>query len=157
MITAINDREGLIRAIRDQYSLDWNGIHGWDHWAAVHNNGLLLAHEYGADLKVIELFALLHDSCRLNDGHDPEHGPRAAGFTSSLNGEFFYLEERVLETLLLAVSDHTAGYVHNDPTIAVCWDADRLELPRVGIPTHPDYLGTEKAKRILSERVTGGN
>ncbi len=152
MTSAIHDREGLIQAIREQYVLDWHGIHGWDHWMTVHENGRVLARENGADLRVVELFALLHDSCRLNDGHDPGHGPRAAEFVRSLNGEFFTLDVPDLDLLLLAIRDHTAGYVHDDPTISVCWDADRLELPRVGIPTHPDYLGTETARKILSER-----
>ncbi len=152
MTSAIHDREGLIQAIREQYVLDWHGIHGWDHWMTVHENGRVLARENGADLRVVELFALLHDSCRLNDGHDPGHGSRGAEFARSLNGEFFTLDVPDLDLLLLAIRDHNAGYVHDDPTISVCWDADRLELPRVGIPTHPDYLGTETARKILSER-----
>ena len=155
MTSAIHDRDKLIQAIREQYVLDWHGIHGWDHWIKVHENGLLLARENGADLRVVELFALLHDSCRVNDGWDPEHGPRAAEFAKGLNGEFFTLEEPVMDILIIAILDHTAGYVHEDPTISVCWDADRLELPRVGIPTHPDYLGTDLAKVLLKEKLKG--
>jgi len=153
MTSAIHDREGLIQAIRDQYVLKWDGIHGWDHWVTVYENGLLLARENGADLSVVELFAFLHDSCRRNDGHDPGHGPRAAEFALNLGEEFFTLEKSAMGTLGIAIRDHNAGYVHDDPTIAVCWDADRLELPRVGIRTDPEYLGTEAAKKILSERL----
>ncbi len=149
MPSAIRDREGLLRQIRNQYVLRWDGIHGWDHWMTVHETGLLLARENGADPRVVELFAILHDSCRRNDSLDPRHGPRAAAFTETLHGPFFTLEPPALETLLLAIHDHTAGYVHDNVTVACCWDADRLDLPRVGIPTHPDYLGTETAKRIL--------
>ena len=29
----------------------------------------------------------------------------------------------------------------------VCWDADRLDLARVGIDPHPDYLCTALARR----------
>jgi uncharacterized protein len=72
-----------------------------------------------------------------------------------LSKEFFSLEKTALEILIVAIKDHTAGYVHDDPTIAVCWDADRLELPRVGITTRPDYLGTDTAKNILHERMKG--
>jgi uncharacterized protein len=156
MTDPIHDREGLIQAISEQYVLDWYGIHGWDHWMTVHKNGLVLARENGADLRVVELFALLHDNCRLNDGLDPDHGPRAAEFTKSLNGEFFSLDAPDMDILIIAIRDHTAGYVHENPTIAVCWDADRLELPRVGIPTHPDYLGTDAAKMMLRERLKKG-
>jgi uncharacterized protein len=152
MLTAIHDREGLKRTIREQYVLNWNGIHGWDHWMTVLETGKLLAADNSADLGVVKLFALLHDSCRINDGWDPDHGPRAAEFSMGLNGEFFTLEKPAMDLLVTAIRDHTAGYVHDDITISSCWDADRLELPRVGIPTHPDYLGTEKAKRILRDR-----
>lgn len=151
--TAISDGEGLIQAIRNQYVLNWYGVHGWDHWMKVHDTGLLLARENGADHRVIELFALLHDSCRRNDSWDPEHGPRAAEFARNLNRRFFTLEDTAMEILCTAIQDHTSGYVHGDPTISACWDADRLDLPRVGIPTHPDYLGTQAAKRILEERL----
>lgn len=150
--SAIHDREGLVRAIREQYVLHWDGIHGWDHWMRVLENGQRIASENGADLRVIELFALLHDSCRHNDGLDPHHGPRAADFALGLNGNFFTLEDKAAELLHLGIRDHTAGYVHEEPTICACWDADRLELPRVGIQTHPDYLGTDLAKRMLKER-----
>lgn len=152
MTTTIHDREGLIQAIKEQYVLEWHGIHGWDHWMTVHDTGMVLARENGADLHVVELFALLHDSCRLNDSHDSGHGPRAADFAKSLDGEFFTLEKSAMGILFIAIRDHTAGYVHEDPTISVCWDADRLEPPRVGIPTNPDYLGTDTAKKILRER-----
>ena len=32
-------------------------------------------------------------------------------------------------------------------TIETCWDADRLDLGRVGITPHPSHLCTEAAKR----------
>jgi uncharacterized protein len=151
MTTAIHDMDGLIEAIRKQYALDWDGIHGWDHWMIVLETGKTLAKEVEADLRVVELFALLHDSCRLNDGIDPEHGPRAARFVQSLDGTYFSLGNEARALLVLACRDHTAGYVHDDPTIRVCWDADRLQLPRVGIIPNPDYLGTAMAKRMLEE------
>jgi len=152
MKTAIFDREGLISAIREQYVLNWRGIHGWDHWIRVTETGLILARENGADPEVVELFSLLHDSCRLNDGLDPRHGPRAAEFAKNLHRVHFGLEDRALNLLLTAICDHTKGYVHRDPTIQVCWDADRLDLPRVGTRPKPGYFGTEAAKRMLKEK-----
>jgi uncharacterized protein len=149
MTTAIHDMDGLIEAIRKQYALNWDGIHGWDHWMIVLETGKTLAKEVEADLRVVELFALLHDSCRINDGIDPEHGPRAAQFVQNLDGTYFSLEKAARDLLVLACRDHTAGYVHEDLTLQVCWDADRLQLPRVGIIPHPDYFGTEAARRML--------
>ena len=140
--TNIFHREGLFQAIGEQYALDWNGIHGWDHWERVRETGLVLARENEANQGVVELFSLLHDSCRLNDSRDPEHGPRAAVFAKDLHGLFFRLEDRGFDLLLTAIRDHTKGYVHHDPTIQVCWDADRLDLPRVGTRPRPKYFGT---------------
>jgi hypothetical protein len=69
--------ERLIEAVREQYRLDWERIHGYPHWVRVRENGLHLAGMTGADPAVVELFALLHDSRRHNDAWDPKHGPRA--------------------------------------------------------------------------------
>jgi hypothetical protein len=48
---------------------------------------------------VVELFAFLHDSRRLSDGHDPDHGARAAEFARTLAGSAFELEAADLELL----------------------------------------------------------
>jgi HD superfamily phosphodiesterase len=58
----------LVAFLRSHFVLDWHGIHGANHWARVKVNGLLLAAETGADARVVELFAFLHDSCREHDG-----------------------------------------------------------------------------------------
>ena len=38
----------------------------------------MLAEQTGANYRVVEYFAFIHDLGRLNDNHDPEHGYRAA-------------------------------------------------------------------------------
>lgn len=53
-------------------------IHGLDHWKRVERNGLILATQSGANLTVVKLFALFHDSKRVNDGWDPEHGKKGS-------------------------------------------------------------------------------
>jgi hypothetical protein len=54
-------------------------VHGPSHWRRVEKNGLLLATRTGADPVVVRLFALFHDSCRMNDGSDDGHGGRRSG------------------------------------------------------------------------------
>ena len=44
-----------------------------------------LAAQTGAALRVVELFAVLHDVKRKHDGQDPEHGLRAADFADWLH------------------------------------------------------------------------
>ena len=136
----------LVRIIRGQFALEWTGIHGAPHWSRVHENGLRLAELTGAKANVIELFAFMHDSRRVNDGHDPEHGLRAAEFARSLAGSVFELEPVDLELLVTACRDHSDGRNEGDITVLTCWDADRLDLGRVGIKPHPDRLCTQAAR-----------
>lgn len=136
----------LIHAIQDQFALQWDGIHGAPHWARVRENGLRLAELTGANADVIELFAFLHDARRLNNGYDPGHGQRAALFAQGLAGVAFDLAPQALEHLLVACRGHSKGWTAGDITVLTCWDADRLDLGRVGIKPHPDRLCTEAAR-----------
>lgn len=101
----------------------------------------------GADPVVVFLFGLIHDSQRLNDGWDPDHGPRAAEAAALLQGRFYHLEDGQLELLQQACEFHADGLVSEDPTLGVCWDADRLNLWRVGIAPNAAYLSTAPARR----------
>ncbi|MEK7859374.1 MAG: hypothetical protein AAB320_09565 [Elusimicrobiota bacterium] len=138
--------QGLLRIIRDQFALDWAGIHGASHWARVRENGLRMAETTGAKPKVVELFAFLHDSKRLNDDFDPDHGPRAALFAQSLSGSAFELEPDDLQLLMTACRSHSDGLTTGDITVLTCWDADRLDLGRVGIRPQPERLCTAAAR-----------
>jgi uncharacterized protein len=91
---------------------------------------------------------LLHDTQRLNDGHDPEHGFRAAQFARRLHERaLFRLSTPELELLCHACADHTSGDVTSDPTIGARWDADRLNLRRINVRPDPRLLSTEPAKQ----------
>lgn len=132
--------------LRKQFRLDWHGIHGVSHWARVRRNGLLLSVSTGANPAVVELFAFLHDSCRRTDGRDPEHGARAADFARSLHGSVFTLSSGELDVLVEACQGHTHGRHSDNVTVQTCWDADRLDLGRVGIRPVPERLCTEAAR-----------
>ena len=138
----------LMRFLRQEFRLDWHGIHGASHWARVRLNGLSMAKVNGAREDVVELFALLHDSRREHDGHDLQHGPRAADFIAGLNGDYFDLEPTGLEMLVHACRHHSDGMMEADVTIQTCWDADRLDLARVGIWPDPKRLCTAAAREM---------
>jgi uncharacterized protein len=140
--------EVLVEAVRGQYALPWNGTHGISHWERVRENGLRLAERTGADPLVVELFAYLHDSKRRNERRDPGHGARAAEFVCLLQGSLFDLSETDLERLVYACTYHTDGLTEADITVQTCWDADRLDLGRVGIRPQARYLCTPAAKEI---------
>jgi uncharacterized protein len=123
----------VLDSVLSRSTFHWSRLHGLDHWHRVTWNGLALAEETpGADAEIAMLFGLFHDSMRKNDGHDPGHGPRAAELADQLSGLTGYR----LELLMFACKRHADGEVSSDPTIGVCWDGDRLDLPRVG--TRPD-------------------
>ena len=126
--------------------MDHDGFHGFDHWMRVLHNGRLLADAEEANLKVVELFCLLHDTQRLNKNEDPLHGQRAAQFAQTLRGIWFDLTDGEMNLLTDALTYHSDGYTAGDITVQVCWDADRLDLGRVGIRPEPDRLCTDTAK-----------
>ena len=139
-------RHKVIEAVRGQYLLDWDGIHGLAHWERVRENGLRLAGRTGARTDVVELFAYFHDACRRNDSRDPEHGPRGADLARTLVGSVFDLDPGGLALLIEACAGHTRGGTIAEVTVATCWDADRLDLARVGRTPRPDRLCTEAAR-----------
>ena len=66
-----------------QYQLSHNGAHGIEHWLRVLINGRLIAAQSGADIEVVEHFALLHDVQRQDEHRDIQHGNRAADFAAA--------------------------------------------------------------------------
>ncbi len=123
-------------------------LHGPGHWRRVASFGAQLARETpGADLHVVALFSVLHDTQRFTDGRDREHGRRAAARALDLQGVLFAVSDPQLNVLVEAISRHADSLVSEDPTIGVCWDADRLDLPRCGIRINPAMLSTLAAKR----------
>jgi uncharacterized protein len=56
------------------------------------------------------------------------------------------LNDRQIDLLIAACSQHTDGLTEADITVQTCWDADRLDLARVSIQPKPRYLCTQAAK-----------
>lgn len=123
-------------------------IHGLTHWRRVFENGLIIANETGANIDLVELFALFHDSCRLNDGRDHNHGRRAADWVESMKSDFPYLSEDIFQFLLEALRDHTHVKNTDNIHIAACWDADRLDLGRVGMTPKEEFMNTDIGRII---------
>lgn len=112
-------RRAVLTTVREQFRLEWRGIHGVPHWSRVRWNGLTMAQVNGA---------------------------RAADFTLELNRDLLKLDRPGLEMLAYAVRHHSDGLVEADVTVQTCWDADRLDLGRVGITPRPERLCTEEAR-----------
>ncbi|MBN2554336.1 MAG: hypothetical protein JXA97_00230 [Anaerolineales bacterium] len=136
----------IISAILVQYRLPVYGTHGITHWARVYENGMRLARYNGADRQVVALFSVFHDACRWNEDVDPGHGRRGAELAIQMQASLS-LRAEAFETLLEACRLHTDGFLQANDTIQTCWDADRLDLPRVGIPIRQDRLCTPAARQ----------
>lgn len=148
-MTTHDDFEPLWQRITGEFQHPgYYSVHGPDHWRRVERNGLLLATRTGADIAVVRLFALFHDSRRVNENWDEGHGARGAEFAASLLGSAFQLSGERFELLHYACTWHTDGHHHDDPTIATCWDADRLDLGRVGIIPSPGFMSTDFGREI---------
>lgn len=130
-------------------------IHGLTHWRRVYENGLMIAKETGANIDLVELFALFHDSCRFNDGKDHNHGRRAAKWVASMRSDFSDLPEDLFQFLLEALRDHTHVRHTDNIHIAACWDADRLDLDRVGKTPREEFMNTEIGRKIVSRKFIG--
>jgi uncharacterized protein len=143
----------LIAFARNEFRLNWDGIHGAPHWSRVRHNGLLLAERTGANTRVVEYFAFLHDLGRENDYHDPEHGFRAAAIAVNIAGDLIDVSNEELDLLTEACCGHSDGHLIADVTVMTCWDADRLDLGRVGIRPDPRRLCNDAARHpeLLSE------
>ena len=136
----------LIELVRREFALPWYGIHGISHWVRVRENGLRLATITDASTDVVEFFAFLHDSKRLDDGRDLDHGRRAAEFIRTLQGSIVNLANQDFERLVYACKCHSDGLIEADRTVQTCWDADRLDLGRIGIKPDSRYLCTHAAR-----------
>ena len=134
----------LIDVLRARFLLEWNGLHGAAHWARVRSLGLRLAAGNGARADVVELFSCLHDARREDDLADPGHGPRAVELAHELRGSCFELDRSGFELLCVAIEHHSGGSRHDDVTVQTCWDADRLDLSRIGV---------RPKTRLLAERT----
>ena len=124
--------------------------HGFPHWQRVERNGILLSTENGKirediNIKVVRFFAYLHDKCRLDNWTDIEHGVRAADMLHTIRDTILkdFTDEDV-SLLERACRYHTTELRTGNPTIDVCFDADRLDLGRVGIVPNPKRMATEQ-------------
>jgi len=152
-----------MKLVAPQFRLNLrDGVHGVSHWSRVWVHGQALADTLDVNPCIPAWFAFLHDSQRFNDGRDPQHGARAADFALNLrkSGALSELDAREFEHLCEAMRLHSDGHTQAEAAVQACWDADRLDLARVGIEPSPRYLCTVYARqtntRIQAMRMSNG-
>ena len=142
-------------AIRHSKMGDYS-IHGISHWDRVAQNAdALLTSD--VDELVVKAFAYMHDVERIDDGDDWQHGLRAAMLVDEIRTTMLvFLNDQEIEQLKEACRLHTLRHRTEDATVNACFDADRLDLGRVGITPDPDKMATT-AGRILAEKLASDN
>lgn len=153
---AIPDAIDLIAAVREASPNVSSMHHGDDHWCQVATMGQRLLRTPDrppdADAASVFAFALLHDSQRHAEGHDPEHGARAAAFARELTGDgLLALGDDRLAVLCDALERHDLGEITDDATTGACWDSDRLTLARLGIKPDPALLSTAAGRSLAPD------
>ena len=136
------DIQAVLDAVRILLPSSRSLAHGEDHWRRVATNGLDLAAEVGADPLLIVLFGIFHDSMRFSEHRDDGHGRRGGFLARCLNAELMGLSDERLDLLDMACAGHTEGETSDDPTTGACWDADRLDLCRLGRQVDPRAMST---------------
>lgn len=122
-------------------------IHGMSHLRRVAILSGRLAVAVGEDVESAVVMGFLHDSARKNDGNDIEHAHDSAILARELLERFYPSldADRICE----AIAGHADGKVTSDPLTACLWDADRLELKRIGRTIDLGLLSTETARRLI--------
>lgn len=149
----------LLQIVSGQFSLELNGDHGVYHWHRVYKNALKLAEHYGVESRVFMLFALLHDSKRANEFTDSRHGHRGAKYAGLLKDNVSIVKELSKQEFALleyACSSHTitdmSHSLADNLIVNICWDADRLDIGRVGFVVDAKYMCTDYAKKLANSK-----
>lgn len=141
----------LLHEVIAQHKLDIEKSgHGLHHWLRVIDIGMRLADaDPRVDRDVIVAFGLLHDSARTHDNYCEEHGPNSLNVIRALDS-CIPLDDNQKLMLSFACVNHTSADCNHfplfEPTLHACFDADRLDLWRVGIVPDSKYLFTDAGK-----------
>lgn len=168
----------IIEQLRD-YVLFTSDIHGERHWSHVNHIGGKLADLMKLNpiqKRCVEVFAMTHDLARRDDGGGNEHAIEGAEyFSSELVTLFPDIDDLQVDIITSAIKHHSDGVCSEEAfhmghfshisgfgediikTVGCCWDADRLDLIRLGILPIEKYMSTVHWEELLplSERLNG--
>ena len=139
--------ETILQVVMDRSPLGPGSFfYGPNHWYRVETIGLRIAKQNGADMTILRLYSLFHDSLRRDETEDPDHGKRGAELAKEFLGDLYQLDEARFAKLYKACAEHVDGTTTDDVDIGTCWDADRLDQARFGAEVDRTRLSTEEAR-----------
>lgn len=138
----LDDWGRLLDEARAGAPLAHDPMHGELHWRAVARAGLRIRDlAPRLDPRVMIAFGMLHDCRRETDDWDPEHGERAALVASRSCPLKRLLGAEGRAVVAEACRLHERGMSRPDaPELGACWDADRVNLVRLGFRLDPRYF-----------------
>lgn len=153
----MTDKDLHIKKLRDyaikHSKMGYYSIHGISHWDRVARNADALDTS-DVDSLVVKAFAYIHDVERINESDDWQHGYRAALLVDEIRSSVLsFLNDQEIEQLKEACRLHTLRHKTEDATVNACFDADRLDLGRVGITPNPDKMATETGRLLAGKRA----
>ena len=162
-------RSGLLRVW--EYRCCEGSTHGRQHWAQVHK--LVLALSEQLQLKpwaqaCVEVFAWTHELARKNDATEEQHSLESSEYFLRISSRIFpELDTRQRKLIALAIAHHadgTTAWEHildkgnpiadlEDSCLAdilgCCWDADRLDLLRMGVIPESKIMSTSAWQAVM--------
>jgi uncharacterized protein len=154
-------------------------IHGPAHWSRVRRFGALLAEGEALPETArtcVEIFAWVHDLAREHDGGGNEHAIDGALYIDQVVPAVFgALLPDQMETIRSAIRYHSDGMTARQAseagllpsvawqpelllaTVGCCWDADRLDLPRVGIVPDARFMSTPSWRHVRTAVLAAGS
>lgn len=143
----------VLKKIIEEFYLKDSFIHGAAHWSRVYHYGHILSELNDFDKENIAFFSIFHDSKRFNDDYDPEHGLRGAEFFKKLS-KIIDITNEQKEIIYEACKKHNYQQEADSLEVGLCFDADRLDLWRVGINPNDDYLHIKQSKSFEMKKFT---
>ncbi len=167
----MNKDSGIVASLKAYALHPGSRIHGPAHWARVSRFGEELSrlHELtDEDRQCVSVFAWTHDLARTDDEGGGQHAFDGARYLDEVWPTVFpNLSRRQVELVRTAIRYHSDGLTaeaawyqgllnsvdrKEDEAISVvgcCWDADRLDLLRLGARPRAEFMSTEYWQKVL--------
>ena len=140
-----------------KYFENANGCHDWTHVERVRKNALKIGKKENADLKIIEIAALLHDIAKNSEMK------KRGGFCHAETGakmaekilQKYKLSQEIINEVTHAIKTHRFRNKHQPETIEakVLQDADRLDaIGAVGVARDFLFAGNKGSKILYTGR-----
>ena len=169
-ILGMDSESNLISRLRGFTSFD-SRLHGPAHWSRVRRFGFLLADQQQLNerqTRCVEVFSWTHDLARVDDGGGNQHAiDGAVHCFAVMEAVFPDLDDLQQQLVSTAIRFHSDGLTADEAyfqglldidgwsedavieAVGAAWDADRLDLLRLGIEPLRRFMSTSGWRDVL--------